>query len=187
MNAYLFVLTGLRKLNTGLIRIGHSIAWICVALMVASILLQVLFRYVFNNALPWPEEAARALMIWMMALVAAGAYRQGSFVAIEMLHDIIPRAAARVLKLFLHICALVVLYYLFTLGIEYFQRGFRTRAASFDLPRAWIYLAMPVCFGTMLLVNIEMLMKDVGLLLFKGFASRLPEGEDSHPTPVVSE
>lgn len=187
MNAYLFILTGLRKLNSGLIRIGHSIAWVCVALMVASILLQVLFRYVFNNALPWPEEAARALMIWMMALVAAGAYRQGSFVAIELLHDLIPRMAARILKLVLHVFALVVLVYLFTLGLEYFERGFRTRAASFNLPRAWIYLAMPVCFGTMLLVNVEMLMKDLGLLIFKGFADRLPEGERDPSNPVVSE
>jgi TRAP-type C4-dicarboxylate transport system permease small subunit len=62
------------------------------------------------------------------------------------------------LKISLLLVATLVLYQLFTLGLEFFQRGFRTRAASFQLSRAWIYLAMPVCFGTMLLVNIELIL-----------------------------
>jgi len=33
--------------------------------MVIVILLQVFFRYVLNNALPWPDELARFLMLWM--------------------------------------------------------------------------------------------------------------------------
>ncbi|MHA7879730.1 MAG: TRAP transporter small permease [Saccharospirillum sp.] len=187
MTAYLTLFRILQRLNNGLIRLGHSIAWVCVALMVLAILLQVFFRYVLNNALPWPEEVARALMIWMMALVAAGAYRQGSFVAIEMLHDFLPRLGATLLKLFLHLCALVVLYYLFTMGLEFFQRGFRTRAASFNMPRAWIYLAMPVCFGTMLIVNIEMLMKDIGILVSKRFAKHIQEAESAASAPLISE
>lgn len=187
MTAYLFVLTWLHRLNSLIIRAGSSIAWICVTLMVGAILVQVLFRYGFNNALPWPEEVARALMIWMMALVAAGAYREGSFVAIEMLHDYIPELATRILKVFLFVCALLVLYQLFTMGLEFFQRGFRSRAASFNMPRAWIYLAMPVCFGSMLLVSIELLMKEIGLLVFKGFADYLPTQYHRRAEPAVSE
>lgn len=151
----------LETVNTMLMKIGAQIAWVCVALMVAAILIQVFFRYVLNNALPWPEEVARALMIWMMALVSAQAYRNRAFVAIEMLPDRLPKALSKPLRLVLIVLAGAVLWQLFTLGIEFFQRGFRTRAASFDLPRAWIYLAMPVCFGTMFLVNIELFLKHI--------------------------
>lgn len=185
MNAYLFTLKTLRRLNDAVIGLGRSLAWICVTFMVAAILLQVLMRYGFNNALPWPEEAARALMIWMMALVAAAAYRQGGFVAIEMLQDFLPRLAARLLRLFLFACALAVLIQLFLMGLEYFERGFRTRAASFNLPRAWIYLAMPVCFGSMLLVNIELLLTELGRLLFRDFDDHLPgRTAKAEPTPA---
>lgn len=187
MKAYLFVLNWLQRLNSLFIKLGQSIAWVCVALMVASILLQVIMRYVFNNALPWPEEVARAFMIWMMALVAAGAYRQGSFVAIEMLHDYLPLRIRHLTKTFLYICALLVLYQLFVLGLEFFQRGFRTRAASFDLQLAWIYLAMPVCFGSMLLVNIELLLKEMGPLFFKRFDDHLSDREGRRPEPEVFE
>ncbi|MDD1780192.1 TRAP transporter small permease subunit [Enterovibrio sp. ZSDZ35] len=151
----------LETLNSWLGRVGASIAWVLVALMVASILLQVVCRYVFNAALPWPEEVARALMIWMMALVAGSAYRKGMFVSIDMIYNYLPSTIGRVIKVLLLLLAFAVLVQLFVIALELFDRGFRTRAASFPLKRAWIYLAMPVCFGTMLLANLEMLLKSV--------------------------
>ena len=162
MSSYRKVLTMLETFNTYMLAAGRQIAWVLVALMVGAILLQVFFRYVLNDALPWPEEVARALMIWMMGLVAASGYRWGSFVAIDMFSDFLPHVIKTTLKILLLALALAVLAQLFYLAIEFFQRGFRTRAASFHLPRAWIYLAMPVCFGSMLMVNIEMLMRELG-------------------------
>ena len=160
------VINILEKINLAFARAGRRGAWILAAAMVLSILLQVVCRYVLNNALPWPEEVARALMIWMLALVAGEAYRQGSFVAIDLLQESIPKRLSTLLKLSLLLIATLVLYQLFTLGLEFFQRGFRTRAASFHLSRAWIYLAMPVCFGTMLLVNIELVLSEFRFLIF---------------------
>lgn len=167
-----FFVYWLEKINSLIIALGKSIAWIFVAAMVFTIVLQVFCRYVLNDALPWPEEVARALMIWMMALVAAAAYREGSFVAIDMLQNCLPSTASKILKIILLFIAALVLYQLLVLGIEFFQRGFRTRAATFNLPRAWIYLAMPVCFGSMLLVNIELLLKEIIALFGDGTATK---------------
>ena len=164
-SAISYFLTLITSINDVVIRVGRTLAWICVSLMVASILLQVFFRYVLNSALPWPEEVARAFMIWMTAFVAAGAYRQGGFIAIDFFLQTIPKKFSTILQFVLLVIAGIVLVELFILGIEFFQRGFRTRAASFNLPRAWIYLAMPVCFGTMLLVNVELVIKQ-GMRLF---------------------
>ena len=162
MNALKRTLSLISGFNNTLLAAGRNLAWVCVALMVAAILLQVFCRYILNNALPWPEEVARALMIWMMALVAGTGYRWGSFVAIDLISGFLSEKIGQILKLILLIIAGLLLYELFTLAIEFFQRGFRTRAASFKLSRAWIYLAMPVCFGTMLLVNIELVLRQVG-------------------------
>ncbi|WP_198158402.1 TRAP transporter small permease [Enterovibrio coralii] len=151
----------LSSLNDWIGRIGASIAWVLVALMVASILLQVVCRYVFNAALPWPEEVARGLMIWMMALVAGSAYRKGMFVSIDMIYNYLPPTIGKAIKILLLLLAFAVLVQLFVIALEFFDRGFRTRAASFPLKRAWIYLAMPVCFGTMLLANIELFLKAI--------------------------
>ncbi|MBJ7550557.1 MULTISPECIES: TRAP transporter small permease [Marinomonas] len=152
-------------INLLLNRIGRNIAWVLVALMISVILLQVFCRYVLGNALPWPEEAARALMIWMMAMVAGEAYRRGSFVAIDMFLSALPERASSLLKLVLLLVAGAVLVKLTVLGIDFFDRGFRSRAASIHISRAWIYLAMPVCFFTMLLANIELCLRELGCLL----------------------
>lgn len=165
MKAVDLALATLGWINDKASKIGLGLAWILVALMVASILLQVFMRYVLNNALPWPEEAARALMIWMMALVAAPALRKGDFVAITLLPDSLPSLLSRLLRFVLTCVAVAILVVLSDISIDFFQRGFRTRAASFDLPRAWIYLAMAVCYFTMLFVTIEMALRHFKALI----------------------
>ena len=161
---------GLCRLNSVLLLIGQQLAWLCVASMTLIILAQVFFRYYMDDALPWPEEAARALMIWMTAFAAPTAYRHGGFVSIDMLQSYLPPLLRTVLTIMLLLIAGVVLIKLLDLAIDFFGRGFRTYTASIRLPwdqteklkRAWIYLAMPVCFGGMLLINIEMLLGEIG-------------------------
>ncbi len=67
----------LEYLNSFMLKIGRNLAWIAIFLMVIVILLQVFFRYVLNNALPWPDELARFLMLWMTGFIAPSAYRWG--------------------------------------------------------------------------------------------------------------
>jgi len=94
MSILLTVLRALAAVNTPLLRLGRHLAWVALALMVVLILLQVVFRYAFNNALAWPDEGARFLMLWMTGLVAPSAFRWGGFVAI----DIVPRVVTNRLR-----------------------------------------------------------------------------------------
>jgi len=90
--------------------------------------------------------------------------RRGDFVAITLLPDSLPRLLSRLLRLVLTCIAVAILVILSDISIDFFQRGFRTRAASFNLPRAWIYLAMAVCYFTMLFVAIELALKHLKAL-----------------------
>nr|CAA6824283.1 MAG: Unknown protein [uncultured Thiotrichaceae bacterium] len=170
MGALSILHNSLCRLNSALLLIGQQLAWLCVASMTLIILAQVFFRYFLDNALPWPEEAARALMIWMTAFAAPTAYRHGGFVSIDMLQGYLPPFIRAVFTITLLLIAGVVLIKLLDLAIDFFGRGFRTYTASIRIPwdqteklkRAWIYLAMPVCFGGMLLINIEMLLREIG-------------------------
>jgi len=79
-------LRAISAVNTALLRFARNATWIAQALMVLVILLQVFFRYVLNNALAWPDEAARFLMLWMTGLAAPSAFCWGGFVAITRCH-----------------------------------------------------------------------------------------------------
>ena len=101
INYLLFFFNLLEKVNTFFLRIGRQFAWIAMFLMVVVIMVQVFFRYVLNNALPWPDEVARFLMLWMTGLIAPSAYRWGGFVSIDLLERFLPKLISTLLTLFL--------------------------------------------------------------------------------------
>jgi TRAP-type transport system small permease protein len=100
---------GLGAVNATLLALGRWLGATCVGLMVAIILVQVFFRYVLNDALAWPEEAARFLMLWMTGLMAPSAFRRGGLVSIEMLVRFLPRGPAAALTIILLALSLAVL------------------------------------------------------------------------------
>ena len=98
----LYIFNFLEKINTFFLRIGRQFAWIAIFLMVVVIMIQVFFRYVLNNALPWPDEVARFLMLWMTGLIAPSAYRWGGFVSIDMLERFLPKIISTLLTCLLY-------------------------------------------------------------------------------------
>ena len=119
----LYIFNFLEKINTFFLRIGRQFAWIAIFLMVVVIMIQVFFRYVLNNALPWPDEVARFLMLWMTGLIAPSAYRWGGFVSIDMLERFLPKIISTLLTLFLLIISLFVLIIGLELGLKHINAG----------------------------------------------------------------
>lgn len=137
----LAVLAPISWANTLVLRAGRHVAWMALALMVAVILAQVFFRYALNNALAWPDEAARFLMLWMMALMAPSAMRWGGFVSIDMLPRALPRVPGLVLQLFLLMLCLLVLIVAIPHGYKHtFGFGGNFNSSSLRIPLDWVGL-----------------------------------------------
>ena len=75
MTVLMGLLAPLQFINDHVLRLGRAIGIVAIGLMVVCILIQVFMRYVMNNALPWPDEAARFLMLWMTGLTTKLANR----------------------------------------------------------------------------------------------------------------
>ena len=188
MTVLLAVLKPLAGFNTLLLRMGRNIAWVAMGLMVLIIILQVVFRYVLGNALAWPDEGARFLMLWMTALIAPTAYRWGGFVSIEMVKDMLPVRIGAFLGLVLLALSLVVLVYGFRLGLNHVNSGWLFNSSSLKLPLeflglgleriklAWMYMSLPVGLLLMILVNIELCLKAIAHLIDPEV--ELPEDHD---------
>jgi TRAP-type C4-dicarboxylate transport system permease small subunit len=160
--------------NSYVLRLGRTIAWLALGLMVAVILLQVFFRYVLNNALPWPDEAARFLMLWMTGLIAPSAYRWGGFVAIDMLPQALPKRPGLLLVLVLLIVSTFVLTVAISFGWTHTMGfGGNFDSASLRLPLDWVgletvkvklrymYGALLVGMTLLFTVNIELILRAV--------------------------
>ncbi|MGH1445644.1 MAG: TRAP transporter small permease [Cognatishimia sp.] len=185
MGGLLALVTPLSLVNAAVLKVGRGVGCVAVAFMVAAILIQVFFRYILNNALPWPDEAARFGMLWMTGLMAPTAFRRGGFVAIETIPDMLPSRVGDILSLFLLTISLAVLSLAVVLGYsEVTGFGGRFATASlylptsfgfdewFRIPRSWMMASLFVGVVLLLSVNVELILRSlVGLL---GGRDRLP-------------
>lgn len=180
MSFLLALATVLKAINDLLLRIGRGIGVVAVAAMVVAILIQVFFRYILNNALPWPDEAARFCMLWMTGLMAPTAFRSGGFVAIDVIDSLLPSKALQLLQIILLLVCLVVLIFAVQIGWkEVNGLGGRFATASlyvptsfgFDewyrVPRSWMMLSLFVGVVLLILVNVELILRRV-ISLFGG-------------------
>ena len=176
--------------NDIVLKIGRWISIVAIALMVLAILIQVFFRYALNNALPWPDEAARFMMLWMTGLMAPMAFRRGGFVAIDMLVVALPKGIGRALSLVLLLISGGVLLVAVIIGwgeVTGFGGRFATASlyvplngtglcemlgakASGDsawcrVPRSWMMLSFFVGVVLLLIVNIELILRNIIALL----------------------
>ena len=163
----------LQNINTFILRIGRQFAWIAILLMVIVIIIQVFFRYVLNNALPWPDEVARFLMLWMTGLIAPSAYRWGGFVSIDMLQRFLPKTLSNILVFLILIISLTVLLIGFEMGLRHINAGWIFSSSSIKIPYsllggkteamklAWMYMSLPVGIFLLISVNIELILRTI--------------------------
>lgn len=178
--------------NDVVLKIGRAIGIVAIALMVLAILIQVFFRYVLNNALPWPDEAARFMMLWLTGLMAPTAYRRGGFVAIDLAVRALPQRLGAIVSLFLLVVALAVLLVALPIGwneVTGFGGRFATAAlyvpTALDfsewlrVPRSWMMASLLVGVVLLIIVNIELMLRSIITLLGAGNDLRpIPEGPD---------
>lgn len=178
MTALLAICNGLGLINGALLALGRWIGAVCLGLMVVVILAQVFFRYVLNNALPWPEEASRFLMLWSTGLMAPTAFRRGGFVAIDMVIRMLPRLVATGLSVLLMGVTILVLW--ISLGIGWsevtglggrFETDSLRVPVSLDLgvwmkvPKSWMMASLLVGVVLLLLVAVELAARNLYALI----------------------
>ena len=182
MGMLLAVLAPISVVNAFVLKIGRGVGIAAIAVMVVAILIQVVARYVFNNALPWPDEAARFCMLWMTGLMAPTAFRRGGFVALDMISGFMSSRVSAVLSLILLLISGLILFVAVQIGWgEVTGFGGRFATASlylptfdgwFRIPRSWMMLSLLVGVFLLLSVNIELILRSIVQML--GGKDRLP-------------
>lgn len=163
------------------LRLGRWLGVVAISVMVAVILLQVFCRYVLGNALPWPDEAARFSMLWMAGLMAPSAFRQGGFVAIDLIDVFEGNKAFDALQILLLSVSLTVLIFGARIGYaDITGLGGRFATASlylptslgFDewyrIPRSWMMTSLFVGICLLIAVNVELILTRIIRLAGQG-------------------
>ena len=107
-------------------------------------LYQVLIRFVLNQPSPWTEEAIGRLLIWMVMLGVAVAFRQGALVSVDVLLRLSRGGLRRALRLVVLAGSLFFLGVIAWVGFDLAWRIRFQTFAALPISISWAYLALPV-------------------------------------------
>ncbi len=130
----------------------------CAILMVGMaiiVLAGVWYRYVVERALPWYDEFAEFLLVWLTFYGSVLASHRDAHIGFETITDMLPVRARRVVVVFAELTLLLIQAALFAYGLSL------VRAASFDtaisiraVRLSWIYSAIPISGALMFLIGL---------------------------------
>ena len=145
----------LKGLNNRLDRVLTVVCAVLLTVMVVTIFVQVLARYVFLASTPWSEEVAVYCFIWVVFLGTGLGVRDHAHLVADLLPENLGPFWEKALMAFslgmVTVIALVFLWY----GLDYAILGLTRLSVSMGFPMFYIYISLPTTGAVMLLFLIE--------------------------------
>lgn len=139
------------------------IACIALTVLIFITFFGVIMRYFLGQPFVWQEEVQLMCLVWIIFMASGAAFRYGNHVMIEMVVDMLPQKAARVVAVVDLILGLLILGFI---GFQSYALV-STLAASgratniLDIPYALIYSVVPIGFVLMMINLIITSMNDI--------------------------
>ena len=118
-------------------------------LMCVIVFTNTVGRYTGLLSIPWAEEAARYLMVWIVFIGIAYAAKKNSHFAVEVLFLITPQFVHRYARLFILLMVVFFCTAVFGLSITFVKKLYAIKqiSPSLGIPMWMMYSAIPVgCF-----------------------------------------
>lgn len=132
-----------------------------IAAMLVVICIQVFFRFVLNNALPWPEELARFTMIWSSLLAAAYVQLERGHLSMDFFILKLPEKVSITIRIIMDSAIMAFLVVTFYAGIQEAYTLMSLKTGALRVSRAVPYLAIPVSTGLFILATILLIIKGI--------------------------
>ena len=134
----------MKTFETVLLAVNRWVLILLLGAMSIIVFTNVCSRYITGDSIPWAEEVARHMMIWLTFLGCGLVLRSGGHIAIDNLQDAMSPAMGRALRAFIALMVAGFFVVLLWTGIVYVQRTMFQLTAATQIPFGYIYLAMPV-------------------------------------------
>ena len=150
--------TLLERVNSVVLVVFRWLTVGLVAVMTTIVLSGVFFRYVLNDALPWSEEIAKFLMVWMTFVAAPLAFRAGALVAINAVPNALKGRARQLLLVIIQLVIISLMVAFVDRGSFLAKNAYIQRASTIDLSITYVYIAMPIGALSIALLSLQSLL-----------------------------
>lgn len=155
-----------------------GVVGLAVAVMCVATVLQVFYRYVLESALYWPEEVARASLVWLTFTGAAIGARHGTHVAITAVHQRLPGRLRAIADIITALVIAFIGYAMLDLGWAVAELTRGDTSASLEVSLFWYRLAIPIGGIGVMLNTLPHLLRAIGALRNPADAQSVQLGSD---------
>lgn len=143
---------------------SRFIVMILVSITFSSILLQVVFRYLFNSPLSWSEELARYCMIGITFIGVSVAYSEGRLANVDLLVNAVPRSIQKVMVLISNLLVFVVTVSIlkWSINLLLLPGTIHQTSAGIGMPMWVVYACGPIGMFTF---AIQILIRLISIIL----------------------
>jgi TRAP-type C4-dicarboxylate transport system permease small subunit len=149
---------GFARLTAALVAALEVYCAMLIVAMAAIVLVGVFYRYVVQRALPWYDEFAEFLLVWLTFYGSVLASHRGGHIGFEAVVEALPASLQRAAAIVAEVVVLFVQAALFYYGWTLVEAASLDTAVSIRAVRlSWIYSAIPISGGLMFLVGLTRL------------------------------
>jgi TRAP-type C4-dicarboxylate transport system permease small subunit len=151
------------SLHKGFEKVVNFTIGVMLAGMVVAVFGNVIFRYFLDAALAWSEEVSRFMFIWLAFMGSVIAYIRNEHLGLDILLKALPPIGARILVLVADALVLFALIVMTYGGIVMTADSFASGwvAAAVPIPYGYVYMAVPIAAGLMLVESVIKLVTDI--------------------------
>ncbi|MGH1426949.1 MAG: TRAP transporter small permease [Arenicella sp.] len=123
----------------------EALCTICLAMMSTCVMLQVVLRIVFDNAVPWAEEIAVYSMVFAVYLGASLAVREGAHIRVMLLVNLFPKKVQKACLIVADIIWFAFIILMIFQSVVYMELLFETTFISpgLGIEQRWFQLVVP--------------------------------------------
>jgi TRAP-type C4-dicarboxylate transport system permease small subunit len=136
----------------GLTKVGIIVGF---SLLSIFVMMQIVWRYILEIPLPWSEEAARYLLVWVSLLAVAVAFRNDSHIRLDYFFNRFDTPIRHGIWIFFQIVILIFLGLLLYYGIPNAILGKFTNSPGLNISLFAAYLSVPVSAFVMIMNVID--------------------------------
>jgi TRAP-type C4-dicarboxylate transport system permease small subunit len=118
--------------------------------LVVIISTAVLFRYVVNSPLSWPEELARYALVWLTFIGASLATKRHVHIVVDFAGLFLPERPRLWITLAVHLIVIACLALFVVQGVQVVQKMWVAVSPALSIRVGYVYIAIPL--GTALMI-----------------------------------
>jgi len=149
----------IKKCNDYVFKILRLLLVAIVMVLTGVTFLQVVLRYVLKLPLPWGEELARYLFVWLTFLGSAAAVRTKAHIIMDLVINTIPVRFKKMVNILAYIIFLAFCGLLIIQGWQLMVMNMGQKSDALKVPMAYPYVVIPLGAFFMAIFLLEQVME----------------------------